>query len=224
MPIRAATQPARRQSATPLFKILRVCLRSRGGHATGQIAWVAAASIFLATIYGLASPREVLAAGSFSSESLGPVQIVNGRSNPIFVAFTTSDHHLGLIGWGPGCTQVLGGAVIAAGKTCSATVTSNGASSRFCAANALPTATAKNAVTMDCFNAQANHQTMVETTFDPNGTSCFNQGNCVWYDISVIPSTSTDALWNQNECANTDGASYNLPVSIALRWHDVLHV
>jgi hypothetical protein len=70
-------------------------------------------------------------------------------------------------------------------------------------------------VTMDCFNAQANNQTMVETTFQPNGPGCFNQGNCVWYDISTIPSTCTDALWKQNDCANTGGASYNLPVSLA---------
>ncbi len=153
--------------------------------------------------------------------SPGPsVQIANGRTNAIFVAFTNSDHQLGPITWGSGCTQVAGGAVIGAGMTCSATISSSAGSTRFCAVNVFPavlngTLAAKNGVTMDCFNAQANNQTMVETTFQPNGPSCFNVGNCVWYDISIIPSTCTDALWKQNDCANTGGASYNLPVSIA---------
>lgn len=148
------------------------------------------------------------------------VQIANSRTNAIFVAFTNSDHQLGPITWGSGCTQVAGGAVIGAGMTCSATVSNSAGSTRFCAVNVFPavlngTLAAKNGVTMDCFNAQANNQTMVETTFQPNGPSCFNQGNCVWYDISVIPSTCTDALWKQNDCASTGGASYNLPVSLA---------
>ena len=120
--------------------------------------------------------------------SPGPVQIANGRTNAIFVAFTNSDHQLGPITWGSGRTQVAGGAVIGAGMTCSATVSSSAGSKRFCAVNVFPavlngTLAAKNGVTMDCFNAQANNQTMVETTFQPNGPSCFNQGNCVWYDI-----------------------------------------
>ena len=54
---------------------------------------------------------------------------------------------------------------------------------------------------------------MIETNFLPasNG-GCFSQGACVWYDISVIPSTCTDSAWAANQCAGTGGASYNLPV------------
>ena len=33
-------------------------------------------------------------------------------------------------------------------------------------------------------------------------------------DISLIPSTCTDALWKLNQCAGTGGASYNLPVQL----------
>ena len=57
---------------------------------------------------------------------------------------------------------------------------------------------------------------MVETNFEPaSNPGCFNKGNCVWFDISVIPSTCTDTLWKANQCAGTGGAAYNLPVSVA---------
>lgn len=136
------------------------------------------------------------------------VNIVNGRATPIFVGFTTIDHKPGPITWGAGCTMSGAGAMIGAGATCTATVVSNAVPSRFCAA--------LTGTPSDCFNAQANHQTMVETNFEPaSNPGCFGKGNCVWFDISVIPSTCTDALWKQNRCANTGGASYNLPVSLA---------
>jgi hypothetical protein len=57
---------------------------------------------------------------------------------------------------------------------------------------------------------------MVETIFQSaSAPGCFNKGNCVWYDISVIPSNCTDDLWKQDQCAGTGGASYNLPVTLA---------
>lgn len=136
------------------------------------------------------------------------VALVNARGTPIFVGFTTIDHKPGPITWGAGCTKSGTGARIAAGATCVARIISNGVGSRFCATS--------NAVPADCFNAQANHQTMIETNFEPSSNpGCFNKGHCVWFDMSVIPSTCTDALWKQNQCADTGGASYNLPVSLA---------
>lgn len=138
----------------------------------------------------------------------GPVAITNKQSKPIYVGFTTIDHKPGPITWGSGCTKSGKGAKIAAGKTCKATVASNAAPSRFCAS--------PKAVPKDCFDAQQNHQTMVETNFEPStNAGCFNKGNCVWFDISVIPQNCTDALWKKNKCASTGGASYNFPVSIA---------
>ena len=135
------------------------------------------------------------------------VKIANGRTTPIYVNFTV-DHAPGQITWGSGCTKSGAGAMIAKGATCVAIVANNNASSRFCAD--------VSAVPADCQNAQANHQTMIETIFQPSTAGgCFNKGTCVWYDISVIPSTCTDATWAANKCAGTGGASYNLPVAVA---------
>lgn len=143
-----------------------------------------------------------------STDAAGPVKIVNKQSVPIYVGFTASGGTPGSITWGSGCSKSGNGAKIAAGATCQASVTADGTSTRFCADTA--------SVPANCFEAQQNHQTMIETNFEPasNG-GCFNQGNCVWFDISLIPSTCTDQLWDENQCANTGGASYNLPVQVA---------
>lgn len=136
-----------------------------------------------------------------------PVNIVNNRPVAIFVGFTTIDHKPGPIKWGAGCKTSGAGAKIEAGATCAAKVASSGVATRFCAT--------LNQTPADCFNAQANRQTMAETNFEPaSHGGCFNQGACVWYDISVIPTSCIDALWKRNQCANTGGASYNLPVSL----------
>lgn len=138
----------------------------------------------------------------------GPVKIVNQQSVAIYVGFTASGGSPGAITWGSGCSTSGSGAKIAAGATCNATVDSDGASTRFCADT--------DSVPSNCFEAQQNHQTMIETNFEPaSNAGCFNQGNCVWYDISLIPSTCTDQLWDENQCAGTGGASYNLPVQVA---------
>ena len=137
----------------------------------------------------------------------GNVNIVNQQPMSIFVSFTLITHVPGPITWGTGCTPTGAGVQIASGQTCVANVPADGGPSRFCAALDAPPA--------DCFNAQVNHQTMVETNFQSGADpGCFNQGNCVWYDISVIPSFCTDQLWAQNQCAGTGGASYNLPVAL----------
>jgi hypothetical protein len=143
-----------------------------------------------------------------ATEESGPVTITNKQSGAIYVGFTTIDHKPGPITWGAGCSKSGNGAKIAAGATCNATVLANASPSRFCASG--------KSVPADCFNAQQNHQTMVETNFEPSTNGgCFNKGNCVWFDISVIPSTCTDELWKKNQCAGTGGASYNFPVQIA---------
>jgi hypothetical protein len=138
----------------------------------------------------------------------GNVNIVNQRPAPLYVSFTLQSHAPGPIAWGANCTASGVGAVVAPGQTCVATVPSSVGVTRFCAA--------LDAAPADCFDAQVNHQTMVETNFQSGSApGCFNKGNCVWYDISVIPSSCTDALWKQNQCAGTGGASYNLPVALA---------
>lgn len=133
-----------------------------------------------------------------------PVVIVNRQGVSLYVAFTNQLHQPGAITWGAGCTPSGKGALVAGGTTCTATVINNGIPTRFCASRTvMPT---------DCWNAQTLHQTMVETNFQ---ASCFGKGSCVWYDISVIPSTCTNALWAANQCANAGGASYNVPVSLS---------
>jgi len=142
------------------------------------------------------------------SDASGAVTIVNRQAVPIFVGFTASGGTPGAITWGAGCTKSGSGAKIAAGASCQASVASNAAATRFCADTA--------SVPANCFEAQQNHQTMIETNFEPASNSgCFGQGNCVWFDISLIPSTCTDQLWDENQCAGTGGAAYNLPVQVA---------
>ena len=127
------------------------------------------------TGYGLTSP--VLAADTTQPRLAGPpgnVAIVNQSGANIWVGFSGST-----IAWGVGC-QSTGSATtveIPAAATCQATAPSTGAASRFCASTA--------SGALNCSNAQQNHQTLIETNFQP---SCFNTSNsCIWYDISVIP-------------------------------------
>jgi hypothetical protein len=161
------------------------------------------AGLMLATLF-IAAPTFALAADT------SKVQIVNKRTEHLLVSYSEASQ----ITWGAGCTEVAHGAVIAAGKTCTATVADDNASTRFCATDVTSVAAAHK-VRLDCSKAQNGNLTMVETIFQPSTAGgCFNKGTCVWYDISIIPLNCTDALWKQNKCANAGGASYNLPVSL----------
>lgn len=144
-----------------------------------------------------------------------PVTIVNSGAAPIYLSFTQLNHTAGAIVWnssGSGCGSTstiatAAQAVVAAGATCQAMADTASGSSRFCAA--------RDKAPADCMDGQAKHLTLVETNFDSSSGGCFGQAPCVWYDISVIPSNCTDALWKKNQCASTGGASYNLPVSLS---------
>lgn len=146
-----------------------------------------------------------------------PVVFANNRSEDIQLNFTLNNapHSNGPITWGVGCdstgtTAFSSYATIKKGAVCNATVDPNAGSSRFCATTGTtPT---------DCMNGQANHLTLIETTFQPaSNPGCFGKGNCVWYDISLIPSNCTDELWKANQCKGTGGASYNLPAAMACK-------
>jgi len=142
-----------------------------------------------------------------------PVVVQNLRSTTLYVAFTIgATQQSGPISWGNCSAYVQNNqAAIPAGTTCNTTVATVASSSRFCASTS-PMATP------NCWQAQTNHQTMVETTFGSglSGTcTSSTMASCVWYDISVIPSTCTDQLWqSQSYCSNTGGAAYNLPVAL----------
>lgn len=140
------------------------------------------------------------------------IKITNSRDSNVWVSFTNTQG-AGKIVWKTGCSKT--GAttkasytMIKPGQTCIADVDSSNGSSRFCAAKKSAPAT--------CWEAQTNHQTLLETNFEPaSAPGCFGQGSCVWYDISVIPSACTDEAWRANQCENTGGASYNFPVSMS---------
>jgi hypothetical protein len=179
--------------------------------------------LVLIVAYGLASP--VLATQPCLAAPPGNVAIVNQTGANIWVGFSGST-----ITWGSGCTTTGSAttAEIPAATTCQATVPSTNAASRFCAS---PTSG-----TLNCANAQQNHQTLIETNFQP---SCFSTSNsCIWYDISLIPLNPvpsgsgycTDCTWNGNKndptctpppknansyCAGTGNIAYNLPASLS---------
>jgi hypothetical protein len=184
------------------------------------------------TVKSIGSQESVSGGGLYGSTggSDVPVNFVNNQSVPVYVSFTiyNADDSPGPITWGTNCLNTGVGpnaayAMIDAGTTCSATVDPTqfppngvlGGSSRFCASTAAPPD--------NCSNAQNEFLTMIETNFqpyvaNPNG-SCFNNMSCVWYDISLIPNSTstpcTDAAWKLNNCAGAGRAAYNLPVQLS---------
>jgi len=143
------------------------------------------------------------------------VTVTNSGTNTIYVAFTNySTQQPGQISW-TNCTVVNYQVTIPPGHiTCNASVPAIAGITRFCAfTTPVPMGQMPN-----CNLAQAQNQTIVETNFGTGANGvCYptNLSSCVWYDISVIPQNCTAADWTSNYCANTGGASYNLPVSIA---------
>jgi len=138
------------------------------------------------------------------------VGIQNQRSKPIYVDFWQPSAP-GPIWWDPnGCNhQGVGtGAVIAPGATCWAALNNTAGQSRFCAVEYI-----QGILGLNCNVGQTYHLTLVETVFQ---SECFNNANCAWYDISIIPPYwCTDYQWQLNRCNNSHGASYNLPVGLA---------
>ena len=151
-------------------------------------------------------------AGQANAQSVA-VSVQNLQSQTLYVAFTIgATQGPGPINWGNCAAFVKNNqAVIPSGFKCNASVATTASSSRFCASTSPMT-------TPNCYQAQTNHQTMVETTFGSGSTgTCTSSSmvSCVWYDISVIPATCTDQLWKSSMCANTRGAAYNLPVALS---------
>jgi hypothetical protein len=143
------------------------------------------------------------------------VSVTNSRPMPIYVAFTQyATVSPGMITWDSNCTVSNNQVAIAPGQTCQASVPTTVGPSRFCAF----LTQVQSGTVPDCNNAQAHNQTIIETNFTTNTSNnnpCFNGPPCVWYDISVIPSSCTDQAWAANQCEGTGGASYNLPVMLA---------
>lgn len=166
-------------------------------------------------IFPIENPRQrAIAKKVCEREQLGAVEsgvvkLVNDRSEPIFVGYSGA----GAIDWQAttGCIPVAtgaGGVEITGNSFCIATVTATNSGSRFCASLTAPP---------NCLEAQNNHVTLIEPTFDTS-TQCswtHQAGTCVAYDISIIPVGCTDEAWKADNCAKAGGASYNLPVELS---------
>jgi hypothetical protein len=150
---------------------------------------------------------------SLGASGSGNVDIVNSSGKVILVGFAPQAGSQ--ITWGAGCgTPIQGTTVkIGVGGSCHAAVTDSVANpgSRFCAA----TLDVASSGALNCWAAQAQNRTLIETYFEP--APCFGAGtpNCIWYDISVIPSNCTDQAWASDRCANTGGAAYNVPARLS---------
>lgn len=165
---------------------------------------------FSAWALGLLAASAIMAGQAAAQVS---VVIQNQQSQAIYVAFTLGNGQVpGTINWGNCSGSVSNNQVaIAPGTSCNTVVPTSSSSSRFCASKSAM-------ATPNCYQAQTNHQTMVETTFGAGAAGCYptSMASCVWYDISLIPSNCTDPLWQtQNYCSNTGGAAYNLPVQLS---------
>jgi hypothetical protein len=191
-------------------------------------AFPACSLLFVALMVAAVRVSPVLAeVAAVSSVEQGTVHIVNNRAVPtnnqeaaIWVSFSGPS-----IDWGSGCeaSGYPGTVKILPSRTCEATVPSTNTGSRFCASPI--------AGSLNCSIAQQNHQTLIETNFQPN---CFKtKSSCIWYDISVIPFNSapylpcTDCAWNghacpstppsnaKTYCAKTGDVAFNLPVQLS---------
>jgi hypothetical protein len=164
---------------------------------------------FTVWAFGLLAASAIVAGEAAAQIS---VLIQNQRSQTIYVAFTVGNGHApGPINWGNCSAFVKNNQVtLGGGMACNATVPTSAGSSRLCASTSPMTPA-------NCYNAQTNHQTMIETNFTAGAAGCYptSMANCVWYDISVIPGACDDADWKKNYCSNTGGAAYNLPVQLA---------
>lgn len=101
------------------------------------------------------------------------VNVTNNRTTPIFVSFTLQNGLPGPISWANNgnCTPSGVGVMIAASQSCTASVDTSASTSRFCAS--LSSAPA------NCFDAQVNHQTMIETNFGLERPGLLQQGRAL---------------------------------------------
>ncbi len=145
------------------------------------------------------------------AEQTQTVQIRNQRGETIYV--TCSEGITAATGpcnltWGAGCSAQGQGALgihaaIAPGSTCAVAVDTSTGPSRLCAADSL-------GEIPDCWQAQWNHVTLLETNFTASE---------VFYDLSIIPLNFGDpgclnAQWQSDYCNASGQASYNLPLSV----------
>lgn len=138
--------------------------------------------------------------------------VANSGQRPLYIAFSVQPGKPGPVVWSKNCERFNDQVYLPPGESCKATVQSSVGSSRFCAAeNPVPPGKTPN-----CYAAQRDNLTMIETNFTSgNGCDPTNQSSCVWYDISIVPESCTNCEWAANNCNNSGGASYNVPVQLS---------
>lgn len=145
------------------------------------------------------------------------VAFVNRSQRTLYIGFSPQPGRPAPFSWSPDCRRINGQVVLPPGESCAVSVPPSAGASRFCAMeNLLPPGR-----TPDCFNAQRDNLTVIETNFasregcarltDDPQTS---MRSCVWYDLSVAPEGCTNAAWNADRCAKSGGAAYNVPVQL----------
>ena len=112
-----------------------------------------------------------------TAEAQVNVVIQNQQAQTIYVAFTLGAGQApGAINWGS-CSGYVSNnqAALPSGTTCNTVVPTSSGSSRFCAS------TSSMGTTPNCYNGQANHQTLVETTFGAFASNCYptSMASCV---------------------------------------------
>jgi hypothetical protein len=144
----------------------------------------------------------------------GSVNFTNRSARPLYVAFSVAPGRPGPVVWSAGCQRFNEQVRLAPGESCVASVPASAGPARFCAAEN-PEPAGK---TPNCYDAQKRNQTIIETNF-ANGQGCrpTTQNSCVWYDVSIIPESCTNCGWLANNCKDSGGVSYNVPVQLSCR-------
>lgn len=188
-----------------------------------------AAFVVIPAFGGFAPPARAQNVGSGLMDG-SLVSFINRSARTLFLGFSPQPGRPVPFSWSPDCRRVSGQVVVppganvadgqillAPGQTCAVSVPTSAGASRFCATeNALPPGKTPN-----CFAAQQDGLTVIETNFS-GGAGCARPGDfsaipmrsCVWYDISVVPEGCTNARWAANNCSDSGGASYNVPVQL----------
>jgi len=142
------------------------------------------------------------------------VGFLNRSSRTLYVSFAVQPGRIAQILWSPACERFNDQVRLGPGQSCSASIPSSVGPSRFCAAeNPAPAGRGPN-----CNDAELQNQTVIQTNFT-NGQGCrpMTQASCLWYNISIAAENCTNCDWNADNCKDTGGAAYNVPVQLSCR-------
>jgi hypothetical protein len=140
----------------------------------------------------------------------GAVDFLNRSQRALFVSFTVESGLPAPVAWSSNCPRHNKEVRIAPGQNCRASVPASAGVSRFCASE-FPSPPGKAA---NCF--EPSNKTVIETNF-ASGAGCYptSQKSCIWYDIRVVPPNCTDCDWLKDNCKDSGGPAFNVPVRLS---------